>query len=137
MTDELVAIIGGTVSAARTQIRAGAKPDAARILLVTPQGLLARECYLDLTCPAQREPALAELRVLARQTKAHVAVMIVPLLTSVLFYVEVKGWSVWQGLAPIQDGTLLEPTFYDGAGSDFYPVLTFNSGSPIVDTDAG
>jgi hypothetical protein len=98
---------------------------------------MARECFLDLTNPAHLAPALAELRLLARSTKAHVVVIAQPLLDSVVFYVEVKDWSAWQGKAPIQAGSLLPFLFEDGTRSRFNPVFSLGTGSPVVDTDNG
>lgn len=136
MTDQLAQIVNGAIVATQAYLLQG-PIKAAKVLLVTPTGLLARDCFLDLTNPAHRKPALSELRILARITRAHVAVIMVPLLDSIVFYVECKDSAAWQGQCPVKGGTLLPFTFGDGKGSHFNPVLSLNTGVPIVDTDAG
>lgn len=136
MTDQLESIVAGAIVATQVVLDAH-ELTTNKMLLVTPNGLMARECYLDLTNPAHLTPALAELRLLARSTKAHVVVIAQPLLDSVVFYVEVKDWAAWQGRAPIQSGSLLPFLFEDGSKSRFNPVFSLNTGVPIIDTDAG
>ncbi len=141
MTPELESIVNGAIVA--TQVMLGDGPLAtSKVLLVTPDGLLSRECYLDLTNHYHRQPAMAELRTLASETKAHVAVIVVPLLDSAIFYVECKDFAAWQGQAIIQRNParrleLLPFTFEDGSASYFNPVLTRSGGVPVVSTHAG
>ncbi len=141
MTPELESIVNGAIVA--TQVVLGDGPlQAAKVLLVTPAGLMARECFLDLTNHHHRQPAMAELRTLASKTNAHVVVIMVPLLDSALFYVECKDFAAWQGQAMIHRNTsdrleLLPFTFEDGSASHFNPVLVGSKGCPVVSTHAG
>jgi hypothetical protein len=136
MTEQLQSIVNGAIVA--TQIVLDSRElTTNKMLLVTPGGLMARECYLDLTNPAHLAPAMSELRALARKTKAHVVVIAMPLLDSVVFYVEVKDWAAWQGKAPIQAGSLLPFLFEDGTRSRFNPVFGPHNGTPVIGPDAG